>query len=180
VRDFVDTLLAPGRVVSLAQTLIKLTAPGVPDIYQGTELWTHTLVDPDNRRPVDYGLRRRLLAEIGDRASPEQVLARADEGLPKLWVIQRALRARPEGRYEPLAATGPHAEHVLAFGRGGTLITVVPRLAQGLRGGWGDTTLALPDGTWRNAFTDDQHHGRESLGHLFARFPVALLIRELV
>jgi (1->4)-alpha-D-glucan 1-alpha-D-glucosylmutase len=177
VKAFVDSILAPGRVVSLAQTLIKLTAPGIPDLYQGTELWSLVLVDPDNRRPVDYELRRRLLAAAA-HASPEQALARMDEGLPKLWMIQRALRQEPGGRYEPMAAEGAHAERVLAFGRGGRLITVVPRLAQGLRGGWGDTALPLPEGQWRNVFTDERHGGREPVSHLLARFPVALLARE--
>ena len=177
VRGFVDTILTPGRVVSLAQTLIKLTAPGIPDIYQGTELWSLSLVDPDNRRPVDFALRRRLLAEI-DGMTPEQALARADEGVPKLWLIQRALRSKPEGCYQPLQADGPQAEHVLAFGRGGACITVVPRLAQLLHGGWDETTLALPEGEWRNVFTAELHSGRGRIAHLFARFPVALLVRE--
>ena len=180
VRGFVDTIVTPGRVVSLAQTLIKLTAPGIPDLYQGTELWSLTLVDPDNRRPVDYELRRRLLAEIGDgAAAPEQVLARADEGVPKLWLIHRTLctRPSPSGCYQPLRAVGPHAERVLAFARGNNLVTIVPRLAQSLRGGWGDTSLTLPDGTWRNVFTEEAHRDQERISHLFARFPVALLVR---
>jgi (1->4)-alpha-D-glucan 1-alpha-D-glucosylmutase len=179
VRGFVDTIVPPGRVVSLAQTLIKLTAPGIPDIYQGTELWSLSLVDPDNRRPVDFALRRRLLEEI-DGMAPEQALARADEGVPKLWLIQRALRNKPEGCYQPLRAEGAHAEHALAFGRGSASITVVPRLAQALHGGWGDTALALPDGAWRNVFTGEVHSGggRDRIAHLFARFPVALLVRE--
>ncbi|PYO93286.1 MAG: malto-oligosyltrehalose synthase [Gemmatimonadetes bacterium] len=176
VRDFVDTILTPGRVVSLAQTLVKLTAPGIPDLYQGSELWSHTLVDPDNRRPVDYGLRRRLLEEI-QSATPEQVQARADQGAPKLWLIQRALRTRPAGCYEPLRAEGPYTDNVLAFGRGGALITVVPRLAQSLHGGWSETVLPLPEGQWRNVFTEELHSGRDRLAHLFARFPVALLTR---
>jgi (1->4)-alpha-D-glucan 1-alpha-D-glucosylmutase len=177
VRGFVDTILTPGRVVSLAQTLIKLTAPGIPDIYQGTELWSLSLVDPDNRRPVDFALRRRLLAEIDDM-TPEQALARADEGVPKLWLIQRALRHKPDGCYQAQRAEGPHAEHVLAFGRGGAFVTVVPRLAQALHGGWGETALTLPEGEWRNVFTDEIHSGRDRIAHLFARFPVALLVRE--
>ena len=177
VKEFVESILGPGRIVSLAQTLIKLTAPGVPDLYQGTELWSLSLVDPDNRRPVDYELRRRLLAEV-KAASPEQVLARMDEGVPKLWMIQRALQVNASGCYQPLHAEGPHAQHVIAFGRGGTLITIVPRLAQALHGGWGETMLALPDGRWKNVFTDEHHSGRDRLAHLFARFPVALLARE--
>ena len=178
VREFVDSILEPGRVVSLAQTLVKLTAPGVPDLYQGTELWSLSLVDPDNRRPVDYGLRRRLLAEVSN-ARPEQALARMDEGVPKLWMIQRALGVDPKGCYQPLAAEGEHAEHVVAFGRGGNLVTIVPRLMQMLNGGWGDTAIALPppDGQWRNVFNEELHSGRDRLAHLFARFPVALLAR---
>jgi (1->4)-alpha-D-glucan 1-alpha-D-glucosylmutase len=177
VREFVGTIIEPGRVVSLAQALIKLTAPGVPDLYQGTELWSLSLVDPDNRRPVDYGLRRRLLAEVAN-AQPEQVLGRMDEGVPKLWMIHRALGVEASGCYQPLAAEGEHADHVIAFGRGGTLVTIVPRLAQLLNGGWGDTAIALPQGQWRNVFTAELHGGRDRLAHLFARFPVALLILQ--
>ena len=177
VSTLVDSIVGPGRVVSLAQTLIKLTAPGVPDLYQGTELWSLSLVDPDNRRPVDYALRRRLLTEVAN-ASPEQVLERMDEGLPKLWMIQRALQVEASGCYQPLMAEGEQAQHVLAFGRGGRLIAAVPRLTQELRGGWGETALPLPDGTWRNVFTQESHTGRDRIAHLFARFPVALLARE--
>src|SRR4029077_5886502 len=93
---FVAPLVEPGRINSLAQTLIKLTAPGVPDLYQGTELWTLTLVDPDNRAPVDYTLRRRLLDELED-ATPEDIWRRIDEGLPKLWTIRQALGLRRGG-----------------------------------------------------------------------------------
>lgn len=176
VREFVDTVLVPGRVVSLAQTLIKFTAPGVPDIYQGTELWSLSLVDPDNRRPVDFAGRRRLLEEIRT-ASPEQVLARADEGAPKLWMIHHALRTKPSGCYQPLSATGTHAARVVAFGRGGNHITVVPRLVRSMDG-WADTALALPDGQWRNVFTDGTHSGDVRVADLLARFPVALLEKQ--
>ena len=176
VKAYVDDILAPGRIVSLAQTLLKLTAPGIPDIYQGTELWALSLVDPDNRRPVDFGLRSRLLEDAAG-ATPEQVLARADEGLPKLWMMQRALRTRPEGCYQPLAVEGAGADHIVAFARGDKLVTVVPRLTQSLRGGWTDTAIVLPKGRWRNVFTGDEHSGREPVAHLFARFPVALLER---
>jgi len=181
IKQFVDAIVGPGRVVSLAQTLLKLTAPGIPDIYQGTELWSLTLVDPDNRRPVDFALRRRLLEEVRT-STPEQVLARADEGIPKLWLIHRALPARPqdEDDYRPLAAEGAQAERVVAFARGERLVTIVPRLTRSLRDGWGDTTLALPDGgaPWRNLLTGETHGGREPLATLLARFPVALLVRS--
>jgi (1->4)-alpha-D-glucan 1-alpha-D-glucosylmutase len=183
---FVVTLVEPGRITSLSQTLIKLTAPGVPDLYQGTELWTLTLVDPDNRAPVDYALRRRLLDELDD-ATPEAVWRRIDEGLPKLWVIRQALglrRRRPElfgarGDYRPLEPRGVRARHAVAFMRGDGVITVAPRLVLGLGGEWGDTSLELPAGRWRNELTGDLLSGGSvRLADLTRRFPVALLSRE--
>lgn len=179
---FVAPLVEPGRITSLAQTLLKLTVPGVPDIYQGTELWDHSLVDPDNRRPVDFARRRALLAEL-DGASPETIWARLDDGLPKLWVIRQALhlrRRRPalfrwRGGYEPLFAMGPQAERVVAFCRGGAAITVVPRLVLTL-GEWKRTTVALPPGRWRNLLTGEEWDGGTiALARLLRRFPVALL-----
>ena len=183
---FVDELKTPGWVNSLAQTLLKLTAPGVPDIYQGCDLWDLSLVDPDNRRPVDYALRQRLLAEM-EGASPDDIWARRDEGLPKLWVIRQALTARrerpaafgPRGAYEPLTAQGAKAEHVVAFARGGEVIAVAPRLIIGLGGDWADTSLAVPEGRWRNMLTGEIVEGGEVwLAATLRRFPVALLVRE--
>jgi (1->4)-alpha-D-glucan 1-alpha-D-glucosylmutase len=186
LRAFVEPLVAPGRVSSLAVTAIRLTAPGVPDVYQGTELWDLSLVDPDNRRPVDFDLRRRLLDELGG-LTPEEVLERADEGLPKLLVVQRALalRARrpeafgPGGRYAPLPAAGERADRVVAFARGGEAVTIAPRLVLGLRGGWGDARVELPDGRWRDVLTGEEAEGGErEVALLLARFPVALLERR--
>jgi (1->4)-alpha-D-glucan 1-alpha-D-glucosylmutase len=181
---FVAPLVWPGRVTSLAQTLLKLTAPGVPDIYQGNELWALHLVDPDNRQPVDYERRRQLLDAL-ERATVADVLARADDGLPKLWTIRQALHARRrapdvfDGAYEPLAPRGAKAGHVVAFVRGDRAITVVPRLVLGLAGDWGDTTLDLPDGVWRNELTGAEvRGGRTALADLLAAFPVALLMRR--
>src|SRR6185295_11194257 len=94
LESFVAPLVEPGRINSLAQTLLKLTAPGVPDFYQGTEIWDLSLVDPDNRRPVDYELRRGLLADLKGGMTPEEILARMEEGLPKLWVIRQGLQLR--------------------------------------------------------------------------------------
>ena len=186
MEDFVGALVQPGRINSLAQTLLKLTCPGVPDIYQGTELWDLSLVDPDNRRPVDFALRRRLLGrEAG--LSPEESLAGMDEGLPKLRVVRRALLLRrrrpglfgPEGSYRPLHARGPGEAHVVAFVRGGAAVTVAPRLVLGLRNGWGDTEIGIPRGRWRNVLTEDAvEGGRTMLRDLLSRFPVALLERE--
>jgi (1->4)-alpha-D-glucan 1-alpha-D-glucosylmutase len=159
----------------------------VPDFYQGTELWDLSLVDPDNRRPVDYELRRRLLSEA-EGLTAEQALARMDEGLPKLWLTRRALCARRsrsrafgEGepaRYRPLAATGSRSDYVLAFQRGVEVVTVVPRLVLGLAGEWEDTTLALPPGRWRNDLTAEVVQGAVRLSELLGRFPVALLLLE--
>ncbi len=131
---------------------MKLTCPGVPDIYQGSELWDLRLVDPDNRGPVDFAARGKLLEEL-KRLTPEQILARSDEGLPKLWLIQRTLAFRQmhpqvfdRGAYEPLAAEGAKADHVVAFLRGDEAVIVVPRLVMGLAGNWEDTSLVLPAG----------------------------------
>jgi (1->4)-alpha-D-glucan 1-alpha-D-glucosylmutase len=183
---FVRPLVQPGRVTSLAQTLLKLTCPGVPDIYQGAELWTSSLVDPDNRRPVDYEQRRRLLADL-ESGGPEEILARMEEGLPKLWLIRQALRLRarrPEpfgvnGAYRPLPASGDRAAHVVAFTRGDAVATIVPRLVVRANGEWGETTVNLPPGGWHNELTGDGvGGGAVPVATLLARFPVALLVRQ--
>jgi (1->4)-alpha-D-glucan 1-alpha-D-glucosylmutase len=155
----------------------------VPDVYQGTELWDLSLVDPDNRRPVDYDERRRLLAALDEGTVPE-----VDEtGAAKLLVVSRTLRARrdhPEwfDGYEPIAATGSAAEHVVAFDRGGA-VTVATRLPAGLAaaGGWGDTALQLPTGAWRDLFTGARAVSDAAgapLGDVLANLPVALLVRD--
>ncbi|HUZ86885.1 MAG TPA: malto-oligosyltrehalose synthase [Candidatus Baltobacterales bacterium] len=175
-------LVSLGRVNSLSQATLLLTCPGVPDLYQGSELWDLSLVDPDNRRPVDYELRRRLLDETGNGSAAE-VMARADEGAPKLWLISRLLearRARPElfdgAPYEPIAASGSRARHVLAFARG-KLVVAIPRLVVGLGGDWGDTAVELPPGAWRDVLTGNAVEGGASvaLRALLADFPVAVL-----
>jgi (1->4)-alpha-D-glucan 1-alpha-D-glucosylmutase len=179
---FVSPLLWPGRIASLAQKLVQLTIPGVPDVYQGTELWDLSLVDPDNRRPVDYAERRRLL-ELLAGCSLRQVLTRADEGLPKLLVVQKALAVRKRlpdvfrsGSYEPLEVSGPGGGSVIAFARGGRAATVVPRFP--LRDGdWDVTRVTLPPGEWHNEFTGKVALGSVAVAELFAEFPVALLSR---
>ena len=185
LEQFVRPLVEPGRINSLAQTLIKLTAPGVPDIYQGTELWDLSLVDPDNRRPVDFGLRRAAQKALRGATAEEAWNSRA-EGLPKLWLIARTLSFRahrcelfgPTGSYEPLVADGEQAQRVVAFVRGAEAATLTPRLVLGLKRGWGDTTLHLPAGLWQNELTSEiVRGGRVPLAQLLARFPVALLCR---
>lgn len=184
---FVAPLVEPGRINSLAQTLIKLTAPGVPDFYQGSEIWDLSLVDPDNRRPVYYELRRRLLDDLKRGMAPEEILARGDEGLPKLWLIHQGLQLRrrspesfgPEGAYEPLQTAGSRAGHVVAFTRGGAVAAIAPRLPIRLQGDWQDTTLELPPGSWRDELNGGEiEGGRHPVADLLARFPVALLARS--
>jgi len=175
-------LVSLGRINSLAQTTLLLTCPGVPDLYQGSELWDLSLVDPDNRRPVDYELRRRLLDETRNVGAGD-AMARADEGAPKLWLISRLLearRTRPElfagAPYEPVLATGSKARHVLAFARG-KLVVAVPRLVVGLGGDWGDTSVELPAGSWSDVLTGNTFEGGDSVGlrTMLADFPVAVL-----
>ena len=184
LQNFVKPLVEPGRINSLGQTLIKLTAPGIADFYQGTELWDLSLVDPDNRRPVDYDLRRRLLAEL-KTMRPEEIWRRIDDGLPKLWVIHQTLKVRHEGhffapgdRYRALFARGAKSAHVIAFARGERSITIVPRLVLKLADDWSDTAIEIAPGLWRNDLTGDKVKGGEiRVTDLLKRFPVALLTR---
>jgi (1->4)-alpha-D-glucan 1-alpha-D-glucosylmutase len=186
VEAFVTPLVEPGRVNSLAQTLIKLTAPGIPDLYQGSELWHLTLVDPDNRRPVDYELRHRLLREL-DQATLTDIMRRADEGLPKLWLIRQTLALRrrraesfaPNANFEPLRAQGPLGEHLVAFRRADAVITAVPRLLTKMGHNWLDTRIEIPSGNWCNELTGERiSGGKIAVAELLARFPVCLLSRD--
>jgi (1->4)-alpha-D-glucan 1-alpha-D-glucosylmutase len=189
LQQFVGKIQEAGQINSLTQTLLKYTAPGVPDLYQGSELWDLSLVDPDNRRPVDYAVRRRLLHELtqmnGDVAA--QVMVRADEGLPKMWTIHQALelrRARPEwfgaeAAYVPLEVDGAKQDHVVAYLRGDAVATVVPRLIVKLAGAWKDTTVELPEGRWTNRLTRSVvDGGRVQVRNLLKEFPVALLVKD--
>lgn len=179
-----NKLVPLGRLTSLAQTALLLTCPGVPDLYQGSELWDLSLVDPDNRRAVDYELRGRLLSEIRE-AGAAGALARSDEGAPKLWLIARLLeerRRRPEvfaaSSYTAIAATGSRARHVVSFARD-RLLVVVPRLVAGLGPDWGDTAIEPPAGPWNNVLTGAgvQGGGHVLLSELVKDFPVAVLTR---
>jgi (1->4)-alpha-D-glucan 1-alpha-D-glucosylmutase len=187
-------IVEAGRVNSLAQTVLLFTSPGFADLYQGTELWDHSLVDPDNRRPVDYEIRRRLLAGFGSgivEGSGDGPPAIDDSGAAKLWVTHRVLedrRRRPsaygaESQYRPLTAEGEKADHVVAFGRTGGLVTVVPRLTLGVDlarpWGWGETVLALPEGAWTDVLTGLTCGGGHDVpvAGLLSRFPVAVLAR---
>jgi (1->4)-alpha-D-glucan 1-alpha-D-glucosylmutase len=175
-----------GRSNSLAQKLLQLAMPGVPDVYQGTELWDLSLVDPDNRRPVDYDLRRRLLASLDAGPGSGAVPAVDETGAAKLLVVSRTLRARREhpewfDGYERVSGTGRAADHVVAFDRGG-VVAVATRLPAGLAaaGGWGDAALSVPTGAWRDLFTGRRVVSDATgigLDDLLGRLPVALLVR---
>ena len=154
----------------LGQKLVALTVPGVPDVYQGTELWEDSLVDPDNRRPVDYHVRRDALSANAD---------------PKMRVVTAALhlrRDRPgtftDGGYTPLLADGAGAGHLVAFQRDADVVTAVTRHSVVLaETGWGDTSLTLPDGVWADRIAGGRFTGTELASDLFGEFPVALLER---
>jgi (1->4)-alpha-D-glucan 1-alpha-D-glucosylmutase len=167
----------------------------MPDIYQGSELWDLSLVDPDNRRPPDWPLRRELLS-IAIDAAPAGLAARWQSGGEKLFVSHRLLQLRREfpavfakGEYLPLTGEDDDGDgHFLAFARQHEqtiLIVAVPRLIWGLYGGsdapqWGDAALPLPrDGRWRDALTGRCHEGARILAaDLFAGFPIAVLVGD--
>ena len=185
LEKFVGEIVTAGRVNSLAQTLMKYTAPGVPDLYQGGELWDFSLVDPDNRRPVDYERRRTLLKEMHSM-TVEQVMERGEDGLPKLWLVHKALVLRkehadwfgPAAEYASLTVDGAERERVIAYRRGERVLTVAPRWSQGAKG-WGETAVEVPEGRWRNRLTGAEiGGGRVLVGELLKAFPVALLTRE--
>ena len=167
-----------GFLNSLAQLVVKVCSPGVPDFYQGTELWDFSLVDPDNRRPVDYAHRASLLASLG---SPSSMLRNWRDGRVKLFVTARALSVRPRlgAGYRAVDTGTPHA---VAFLRGDVLV-VVPRLTASLVMApqlplgevWGDHALDV-SGRWRNVFTEETLESLE-LRNVFASFPVAILER---
>jgi len=185
LRSFVATLAVPSRVASLAQTLIKATAPGVPDFYQGSELWTTSLVDPDNRTPVDYDRRAALIA-----TSDRPPLGGDEVGASKQQLIHTALTVRRErptafagdaAAYTPLSVVGERGSAVVAFRRGEEVITIatIRPVAVG-RDGWGDTTITLPSGSWSNRLQPQQPSlsGEVLVGDIVRADGVALLVRD--
>jgi (1->4)-alpha-D-glucan 1-alpha-D-glucosylmutase len=185
VRSFVEPVAQAGFSNSLSLKLLTLTAPGVPDLYQGTELWDFSLVDPDNRRPVDYVQRGRLLVE-SEHANLAEIWAEGDDiGLVKMAVVRRALQLRArhadvfEGSYHPLLAEGPAADHLVGFCRANRVVTVCTRWPLRLHdsGGWGATTLRLPSGQWSELLCRGRWRGKVKLAELLAGLPVALLER---
>jgi (1->4)-alpha-D-glucan 1-alpha-D-glucosylmutase len=155
---------------ALGQKLLSLTSPGIPDVYQGTELWDDSLVDPDNRRAVDYTARRDALKSLQHR---------------KIRVVKAALQLRRarsgtflRGDYRPVLAGGVGAHHLVAFRRGDDVLVAATRWTVRLEeSGWGDTAVTLPEGSWTNAVTGAVVSGTLPAAELFAELPVALLER---
>ncbi|HEY0372242.1 MAG TPA: malto-oligosyltrehalose synthase, partial [Thermoanaerobaculia bacterium] len=167
-----------GFLNSLAQVVVKICSPGVPDFYQGTELWDFSLVDPDNRRPVDYAARASLLSSPG---TPSSMLRNWQDGRVKLFVTSRALAARARFADAPYRAVDTGTPHAVAFLRGENTLIVVPRLTASLVKPpqlplgevWGEHALDVP-GRWRNVFTEETLESL-ALRDVFATFPVAIL-----
>jgi (1->4)-alpha-D-glucan 1-alpha-D-glucosylmutase len=184
-----------GLLVGLSQALVKVASPGVPDYYQGTELWDFSLVDPDNRRPVDYELRKKLLKQINGN-----LLQNLADGRAKLHVIRKGLEVRRQypglfhgAKYTPLYADAGRERNLLAFALSEgsrAVVAVAPRLFSGLMEAgdlaplgakaWGEARLVLPlDGEFENVLTGEHHRGSElRVAELLAAFPAALLVRR--
>ncbi|MBD3314226.1 MAG: malto-oligosyltrehalose synthase [Chitinivibrionales bacterium] len=197
-----------GRLHSLSQLLLKMTVPGVPDFYQGTESWDLSLVDPDNRRPVNFAARRRMLESLDKMVMSERVAACtellrcAQDGRVKMFLTSVGLRSRQaapdvfnEGEYLPLSSSGKFARNVVAFARRsprGWAIVVTPRLLVSMvepdrpplgKEIWQGTTISIPAGapsTWTDAVTGLKRalNGRTEVGELLDTFPAALLLSD--
>jgi (1->4)-alpha-D-glucan 1-alpha-D-glucosylmutase len=202
---FVDKVKTPGFLTSLTQLTIKATAPGVPDFYQGTEVWDFSMTDPDNRRPVDYVPRRSMMAELAKRDGDREALLRdvrehLDDGRLKMFMTRALLHARRDhaplfchGDYHPLNAEGARRDQVIAFARtyeGDASITVAGRYFASLGGGspwdpatWDDTRIELPDdlrGAMRDVLSGRRFDLRDTreIGDLFAVLPFVVLVRS--
>ncbi len=198
-QGFAMRIAGLGALTSLSQTLLRLTMPGVPDTYRGAELWELSMVDPDNRRPVDYGVCRDKAAALPKPSADAtaDLLANWQDGRVKLYLLREVLRLRRErpllfsaGVYRPVVAYGACADHVVAFQReqgGSGLVVIAPRLWPSLlaeiahKADWGDTRLSLPAGRYRDVFSGRERVVEEGeelpLADLLADFPVALLLR---
>ena len=197
VADMVSRLAHVGLLVGLSQALLKVASPGVPDYYQGTEIWDFSLVDPDNRRPVDYGLRASLLSSL--RKNTFDLLQNLADGRAKLHVIRKGLEVRKQfpalfqgGKYTPLYADGGREANIVAFSLSDAAheaVAVAPRLFARLMDGddlaplgakaWGEARLPL-EGEYVNVLTGERHEGRAGhvgIAALLATFPAALLVR---
>jgi len=184
--ELVAELARHGWSNSLGQKLLQLAGPGVPDVYQGTELWEDSLVDPDNRREIDYVQRSQLLSTVNmDPAGPTLNAT----GAAKLLVVARTVQLRRErpssfvgGTYAPVLAEGSSAEHLVGFSRGPCdgepdVIALATRLSFSLND-WGTTTVPLPPGQWTDRLNGARHEGAVLVADVLDRLPVALLVRD--
>ncbi len=180
VADFVAALEPAATNNALGQKLLSLTVPGVPDLYQGAEIWHHRLVDPDNRQPVDFADLVRRLDAVKAGGTPQPAAAAA-----KLHLVATALDVRrshpeafgPHGAYVPLSVAGKHADRIVAYQRGDRIAVIVPRLTSSVDA-WSDTHVDLPGGRWDNVLTAASTPGGVvAMAELIADFPVALLVR---
>ncbi|MGB3191189.1 MAG: malto-oligosyltrehalose synthase [Limnoraphis sp.] len=206
-RAFQEKIAFYGIFNSLSQTLLKMATPGIPDFYQGTELWDLSLVDPDNRRPVDFEQRLSFLQEIKRRCKTgmmsllEDLIATCEDGRLKLFCIARILEVRQQfvelfqyGNYVPLKVMGKHQDRIIAFARiyeQETAIIVIPRFLTGVvQAGvfptgedvWGDTTIEIPNGSesdWHEKITDFQIPAANMIrvGTILQHFPLGLLVK---
>ena len=196
--EFVAAQRDASLVNALAQQVMKLASPGVPDIYQGTELWDDSLVDPDNRRPVDFEKRQKML---GANQSMDRLVAERSDGGIKLEITAKLLQYRrdytalfAEGDYTQVRASGAASEHVIAYTReceDRTMIVVLPRIVYLLSEGgdvfgntdiWAETSLQFPasmpvDG-WRNLLSGERVENPSDLADLFVHMPLAVLVRQ--
>jgi (1->4)-alpha-D-glucan 1-alpha-D-glucosylmutase len=189
---FAHRIARPGMWTSLSRVLLHLTSPGTPDIYQGDELWCFTMVDPDNRRPVDFAARERMLAEIDASPDVRSMMDAPEDGRIKLYVTSRLLRARrrfTDGGYRPLEVEGAMQRHLIAFARGAA-IALAPRLVLTLAPDgsaplgarvWRDTTVRVAsDCRWRCVLSGRVLQARDGLrvADVLDELPVALLLPD--
>lgn len=193
ISDYVSTIARSARIVSVGRKLLQLVGPGIPDIYQGNEFFDDSLVDPDNRRFVDYTARTQSLALLADATSRSSLLTDelidTNPDMLKLAVVHEALNLRREhpeyfldADYQAVYAEGVTEDHLVGMARGDgernvdviALATRTPRLLEEA-GGWQDTTVTLPEGTWRDRLTGSTWEGTVAIAEIFAHHPVALL-----
>lgn len=204
ITAFVARIAPAGWVTGWSRKLLQLTGPGIPDTYQGTEFVEDSLVDPDNRRFIDYAARAAALAELSHGAAPSPVAAPETPAEPpegfdqdaadrvKLMVVHEGLRLRRErpgsfvgGTYQPVFAEGTGERYLVGSARGPVdgeqdVITLVTRRPIGLQaeGGWGDTTITLPEGLWTDRFTGRSWSGTVTVASVFDAYPFALLVAD--
>jgi len=184
---FSSMLKKRGRSISLSRTFLKLLSHGVPDTYQGTEIWDNSLADPDNRRAVDFEARNKILNEVKEM-NLGQIKENIGNGHLKLWLNWRILNLKKEkpelfdsrAKYNPIYASGGKSDLIISFVRGKGMIALTSRTGSEIANTWGETKISLPKGQWRNFLSDDDstRYQKEALvADLLADLPLALLVR---